>query len=129
MQELINKVHNMDCLEFMKKLPDKCVDLVFTSPPYNLGHVKKGGFYRGKNKGLNISYDIHKDTMSPENYIRWQHLIIIGLKRIIKTTGAIFYNHKPRILDGVYDDRKNLLPCAIRPPFFAGEVEHPYRYL
>jgi len=27
----------MDCLEGMKELPDKCVDLVLTDPPYNLG--------------------------------------------------------------------------------------------
>ena len=34
--------------------------------------------------------------------------------RILKPTGAIFYNHKPRILDGIYDDRKNLIPYPIR---------------
>lgn len=28
MQDLINKIHHADCLEFMKQLPDKCVDLV-----------------------------------------------------------------------------------------------------
>lgn len=31
---LLNTVHCMDCLEFMKKLPDKCIDLVLTDPPY-----------------------------------------------------------------------------------------------
>ncbi len=31
---IIDRVHNVDCLSFMKDLPDKCVDLVFTSPPY-----------------------------------------------------------------------------------------------
>ena len=30
----INQVWNADCLEAMKLLPDKCVDLVVTSPPY-----------------------------------------------------------------------------------------------
>lgn len=30
----INKVYNMDCLEFMKTLPDKSIDLVLTDPPY-----------------------------------------------------------------------------------------------
>lgn len=32
--ELLNTVHCMDCLEFMKGLPDKCIDLVLTDPPY-----------------------------------------------------------------------------------------------
>ena len=35
MQDLINKIHNADCLEFMKQLPDKSIDLVLTSPPYD----------------------------------------------------------------------------------------------
>jgi len=35
--ELLNTVHCMDCLEFMKTLPDKCVDLVLTDPPYWIG--------------------------------------------------------------------------------------------
>lgn len=36
MQDLINKIHNADCLEFMKKLPDKSIDLVLTDPPYGI---------------------------------------------------------------------------------------------
>lgn len=31
----MNKIHNMDCLEFMKKVPDDSVDMVLTSPPYD----------------------------------------------------------------------------------------------
>ena len=33
--DIINKVHCADCLEFMKQMPDECVDLVITDPPYN----------------------------------------------------------------------------------------------
>ena len=29
-----NKIICSDCMEFMRWLPDDCVDLVFTSPPY-----------------------------------------------------------------------------------------------
>lgn len=31
----LNKIHNIDCLEFMKTLPDKCIDMTLTSPPYD----------------------------------------------------------------------------------------------
>jgi DNA modification methylase len=31
----LNTVHRMDCLEFMKTLPDGCIDLTVTSPPYD----------------------------------------------------------------------------------------------
>jgi len=34
-EHLLGKVHNCDCLEFMKQLPDNCIDLVVTSPPYD----------------------------------------------------------------------------------------------
>lgn len=31
-----NSVYNGDCLELMKQLPDKCIDLVLTDPPYGI---------------------------------------------------------------------------------------------
>ncbi len=36
----INKIYCGDCLELMKQIEDKSVDLVITDPPYNIG--KKG---------------------------------------------------------------------------------------
>ena len=38
---LLGKIHNCDCMELMKQLPDKCVDLVLTDPPYGIGADKK----------------------------------------------------------------------------------------
>ena len=35
LEEMINKVHCADCLEFMKMIPDNSIDLVVTSPPYD----------------------------------------------------------------------------------------------
>lgn len=32
---MINKIHNMDCIEGLKRLPDDCIDLTVTSPPYD----------------------------------------------------------------------------------------------
>lgn len=31
----LNEIYNVDCLEGMKNLPDACIDLVVTSPPYD----------------------------------------------------------------------------------------------
>lgn len=31
-----NKIYNMDCLDLMKQMPDKSVDLIITDPPYEL---------------------------------------------------------------------------------------------
>ena len=45
MKELLNKIHHADCLSFMKQLPDKCIDLVLTDPPYGIKRDKGfGGF-------------------------------------------------------------------------------------
>ena len=32
----LNRIYNTDCLQFMKQLPDKCIDLVLTDPPYGM---------------------------------------------------------------------------------------------
>lgn len=32
----LNTAYNGDCLDFMKNLPDKCIDLVLTDPPYGI---------------------------------------------------------------------------------------------
>ncbi len=37
-EDLINKVHQGDCLEVMKQIPDKSVDLVLTDPPYGMNY-------------------------------------------------------------------------------------------
>lgn len=33
----LNKIYNMDCLEFMRDVPDNYFDLVLTDPPYGIG--------------------------------------------------------------------------------------------
>lgn len=43
----LNQAFNMDCLDFMKELPDKCIDLVLTDPPYGIGEDGKKNHSRG----------------------------------------------------------------------------------
>lgn len=33
-KDLENKIINADCMDILKQLPDKCIDLVLTDPPY-----------------------------------------------------------------------------------------------
>jgi len=49
MKDKMNKIHHIDCLEFMKQVPDKYFDLVLTDPPYGIGDKFKGG----KNSKMN----------------------------------------------------------------------------
>ncbi len=84
-----------DCLEVMKEIPDKSIDLVLTSPPYNKGFYDKHtphptDVWRQRN----ISYGDFKDNLSPEDYVNQQTKILQEAIRIIKITGSIFYNTK-----------------------------------
>jgi site-specific DNA-methyltransferase (adenine-specific) len=38
MEQFLGKVTQGDCLELMKQLPDKCIDLVLTDPPYGIDY-------------------------------------------------------------------------------------------
>ena len=45
MEQYVNKIFNEDCLEFAKRLPDNCIDLIITSPPYdNMRDYKRYSF-------------------------------------------------------------------------------------
>lgn len=48
MTEYINRIINADCLDILKELPDKCIDLVLTDPPYGIGESKGKNKSRGK---------------------------------------------------------------------------------
>lgn len=48
MEEYINKIINADCLDILKQLPDKCIDLVLTDPPYGINVAKNGKVGGGK---------------------------------------------------------------------------------
>ena len=44
----ISEVFNMDCLEYMKTLPDKYFDLCIADPPYGIGESRKNNNLRSK---------------------------------------------------------------------------------
>lgn len=51
----LNEIYNMDCVDFLKSIDENSVDLIVSSPPYNLG----------------IDYDIYHDNMPWNDYIAW----------------------------------------------------------
>jgi len=92
-----------DCLEVMKTIADDSVSCCITSPPYNLRGLrglKKGqSIVEGSNHTwakADIFYGVYEDNMLEEDYQRWQIEILNEMYRVIKPTGSIFYNHKPR---------------------------------
>ncbi len=77
--ELLNKIHCADSFEFIKKLPDKCIDLILTDPPYGM-EFQSG--YR-KEKHLVIENDDNLD---------WLPEFIAQCYRVLKNdTHAYFF--------------------------------------
>lgn len=50
-KDIENKIINADCMDILKQLPDKCIDLVLTDPPYG-GVNRKSNGLRNLDKGV-----------------------------------------------------------------------------
>lgn len=114
-EDYINKIKCGDCVTVMKQMPDKCVNLVVTSPPYNLknstGNGMKPCTTSGKwaNAALQNGYSHYDDCMPIDKYNEWQHRCLIEMWRLLKDDGAIFYNHKWRVQAGLLQDRSEIV--------------------
>ncbi len=114
-ENYLNKIICGDCLTEMKKMPSESIDLVVTSPPYNLknstGNGMKAGTKSGKwvNAALQNGYSHHDDCMPHTEYVDWQVQCLAEMFRLIKPDGAIFYNHKWRVQAGLLQDRKDIV--------------------
>lgn len=98
-------------------LIEQKINLVFTSPPYNIGQGnarRSSFFFDGDSKNDSKVYDGIDDCIPEEEYIKQQQILLKSLYDLLADDGAIFYNHKPRIQDGIWDDRKNLIPFPLR---------------
>ena len=81
-------LHNGDCLEWLRKLPDGFADLAITSPPYNMNLRIRNGKYCSRQlvKELSTKYDGYDDNLSMEDYFSFNKAIITELNRTAKTT-------------------------------------------
>jgi len=70
------KIINGDCIEVMKTFPEGSIDLLVTSPPYN----------------VNIAYDVHKDDLPMDEYYEWTKNWLREALRVLKDDGRIAVN-------------------------------------
>ena len=47
MEKYINQIIHADCMDILKQLPDKCIDLVLTDPPYGINISNNIGRRKG----------------------------------------------------------------------------------
>lgn len=79
-----NNIYNIGCLEGMNYLSDNSVDIIITSPPYNVD--------LGNNKFNRISYDIYDDNKEYSKYIEWLISIFKECYRVLKSGGRLCIN-------------------------------------
>ena len=58
------------------ELPEESIDVVVTSPPYNIG----------------LDYNTYADSLDPDFYLDWTDMWATCVKRILKESGSFFLN-------------------------------------
>ena len=77
MEKYINQIIHADCMDILKQLPDKCIDLVLTDPPY----------------GMSYQSSWRTDKYKPienDNNLDWLNNWLIEIKRIIKEDASLY---------------------------------------
>lgn len=96
------KLYLGDCLDVLKSLPSESVDMIFTSPPYNINLKKR--------KDTNIAkYDKWDDDLDYKEYCEWQIKILDECYRVVKNDGVLFYNHKDKFNNEEYKNPIQIL--------------------
>ena len=80
MDKFLNRVFLMDVMDTLKSLPDKCVDMIYGDPDYNVG----------------IKYGDKSYTRSFDEYIEWYVELAQESLRVLKDTGNMFLINYPK---------------------------------
>ena len=84
---MINKIHQGDCAEIIRELENDSIDLVITSPPYNVG----------------IDYGEYDDNIPMANYSVMIEEMFVVLDWKMKNTGRICINVSLKNENGIVD--------------------------
>lgn len=68
--------HQADCIELLSRLPRESVDVVVTSPPYNLG----------------VRYRTYDDALPRREYLAWTRRWVKAVARVLTPDGSFFLN-------------------------------------
>jgi len=105
-----HNVYFEDCVEGMcERLDDDSVDMVFTSPPYNVE----------KTQGMNSESEVtdYEDSWSPEEFRMFLSDVFEELARVVKPSGHIFVNFQNEYRGGDVDAKvwlSDLIPLPMR---------------
>lgn len=88
---LYNIIHNESCIDTMKNFDDKCIDLVLTSPPYNMRTRIRNGEYTTREKSEHFSkkYLFFDDALPIDEFYSFHKSVLLELLRCSK---IVLYN-------------------------------------
>lgn len=97
-------IYHADCRDVLPTM-GPIVDVVVTSPPYNRALRIDKGWTGVQSEAAKLGrfrdgYDVHDDAMPFIEYEQWQAEMLRLMWATLADDGAIFYNHRPRILEG-----------------------------
>lgn len=81
---MINEIYNENCLDTMKRMDDKFINGIITSPPYNINTERSDCYYNNGYSEL--------DGLSENDYLEIRTNEFKEFSRIIKDDGVICYN-------------------------------------
>ena len=84
---MIQKIYNEDCEVTLHRMEDKSIDVLLTSPPYNI--MSNPYSKNSKNKGF---YDNYNDNLSKDEYIDWIIRLFTEFDRVLKSNGVVIWN-------------------------------------
>ena len=105
----MNRIICGDCLDALPTLPAESVDLIITSPPYNLDAAKTGYGRRQYHNHKTAQYDMHDDAMRHADYVAWQRRCLDAMMRVLAPDGAIFLNLKWKIQNQLLVDSHDIV--------------------
>ncbi len=76
LEPMLDRVVPVDCLEGMLALENGCLDVIVTSPPYNIGK----------------EYGSYNDSRPREEYLEWMGTVFSECARLLKDDGSFFLN-------------------------------------
>ncbi len=82
----LNKIYNLDCIEGMKIIPSKTIDLVITDPPFGIDFKAKRENYNRKSSRVLDGYnEIHG-----KEYLKFTYDWMNEVKRVLKDSGSMY---------------------------------------
>jgi site-specific DNA-methyltransferase (adenine-specific) len=87
----VNKIYNENCLETLKRFSDNSIDIVITSPPYNMNLRIRNGSYCSRQivKEFSTKYEGFDDNLPIDEFYELHSNII---RELLRVSSIVFYN-------------------------------------